>query len=135
MITAALKRKHIKRSAHRRGIECTLTLEDVRWLMSATVCPLCEKPFDENDPERKFTIERTNPNAGYTRKNTIPCCYACNSEKNHKSDCKIVDHAARRLRKAQFAAQELHIETNKRLRLERIAAQALSRDHAQEDAP
>ena len=72
-------------NAEERGIEMTLTLADMRKLMTRKTCGYTKvKLLDDVDSSHphKRTLERKDPTIGYTKANTIACTHACNKLKN-----------------------------------------------------
>ena len=74
-----------KHSAKKRGLDFSLTKEDLRGLILSP-CYYCGE-FGDNFIHREdeiltYTgIDRVNNNFGYTVENTVPCCERCNRAK------------------------------------------------------
>ena len=84
-----------KASAHKRGYNFELTLEQVSEL-SQQVCTYCD-----NSPLQYYSrfpnfiyngIDRVDNNVGYLETNVVPCCYICNKMKNVLTKDEFMEH-------------------------------------------
>lgn len=69
------KLSRIRNSARKRGIECSLTLEDVKDILSKRICFYCGK-----EPEIS-SFDRKDNSIGYQTGNVALCCLNCNNTK------------------------------------------------------
>lgn len=68
-------------SCKSRGISFELTLMECHALLSAKTCYYSGKPFDKNGPGC-LTLERINPDIGYTPENTVAVRSGTNAQKS-----------------------------------------------------
>lgn len=68
---ANLALSRYKKSARVRGLECTLTLEEVKKFLNSS-CSYCECS------NLMMTIDRADNNVGYTPENSVSACIRCN---------------------------------------------------------
>ena len=66
-----------------RRLTCTLTVHDIRDLLSSlNICPCCKRDFDFTEKTRRFpTLDRFDPDIGYEIENIIVICKQCNERK------------------------------------------------------
>ncbi|AGH31852.1 HNH endonuclease [Salicola phage CGphi29] len=92
------------KNAHQRGISFELTLSEMRNLMMRKTCYYTGMVMsDDCDPmaPQKRTLDRIDSEKGYTKGNTVACCFAANALKNAvledpQSICRLsVDHLKR----------------------------------------
>lgn len=73
-------------NAMKRGIEFTLTLSNIRTLMNKKTCHYTGIKLTKNLGEpplfSDITLDRVNPELGYTKGNTVACCHAANQLKS-----------------------------------------------------
>jgi 5-methylcytosine-specific restriction endonuclease McrA len=77
-------RKHLKRRASSKGIECSISADLLRALWYNTPhCPICFAKFSDeiNDP-RARSVDRFDASCGYTPENVDILCRQCNSLKS-----------------------------------------------------
>lgn len=90
MSKAEKKLKSLQASARRRGLKCTLTLEDVQRILDITRCPCCGCTMTiysqqgAAPPKTYHTFSRRNPVLGYTRENTYATCHNCNRQRSRE---------------------------------------------------
>lgn len=79
---AALYLYKVKNAAE-RGIEFTLTISDLKKIISKKSCYFTGRRF-VNDSESidKITLDRIDNQIGYTKDNTVACCFWVNKMKN-----------------------------------------------------
>ncbi len=78
---------HAKQRAKKHGLACTI---DYQWVLAnlPTNCPCCKKEFDLSPPngrgrrDRKPSLDRFDPEQGYTKENTKIICARCNMIKS-----------------------------------------------------
>lgn len=58
--------KHAKSRANQKGLEFDITEEDI---IIPEVCPILNKPFDKNTRRYSYSLDRKDPNKGYTKDN------------------------------------------------------------------
>lgn len=88
-----------KASAARRSLSFTLTFEEFLKLTSLP-CYYCGKPPSNimkniNHSDEDFIyqgIDRENNEVGYTRSNSVPCCFECNKAKGIKSHIEFLSY-------------------------------------------
>lgn len=79
---AALYLYKVKSSAE-RGIDFTLTLNDLKKIISKKTCYFTGRRFvNDSASIDKITLDRLDNSLGYTRENTVACCYWVNQMKN-----------------------------------------------------
>lgn len=78
----ARKFLQLKENASSRGLEFSLTLEDVRDLMHTTYCEYSGVAFDSTSITLKRTVDRINCKRGYVKGNVVACTHAMNCYKN-----------------------------------------------------
>lgn len=78
----ARKFLQLKSGAELRGIEFSLTLENVRDLVRVTHCQYTGVEFNASEEGRKRTIDRVNAKKGYVSGNVVACTHAINCLKN-----------------------------------------------------
>ena len=93
-----------KTGAAEKGLECTLSYNDVKTLIFDT-CYYCGVPpsntykFDSHGPVKYSGIDRVDSEIGYTLDNVVPCCWICNSAKKDFSKGEFIAMALRVARK------------------------------------
>jgi len=88
-----------KRSAKRKGIDFTLSDDDLRKLFKSP-CRYCGrsetntcKGLGKTSGDYDYVgIDRINPFKGYTKSNTAPCCWTCNMMKNTLTEESFLEH-------------------------------------------
>ena len=86
-IDEVVARKYLAKlnNARSRGIEFSLTLADVRAMQLKKTCyytgMLLSDDCNPMDPQKR-TLERLDSSKGYTKENTVACCFAANALKN-----------------------------------------------------
>ena len=68
------------RGAARRRIECSLSPQDYKLLMSRPTCLYHGGPLNLKSGTG-YLLDRINPNCGYSFENVVPCCPVCNDIK------------------------------------------------------
>ena len=66
-----------KKSAKKRNIKFTITLDEYVSIVGNAICIYCNGPL----PETGFSLDRMNNKRGYELDNVVPCCATCNSIK------------------------------------------------------
>lgn len=79
---AEKKLSNIKANAKKRGIVCTLELDDIKSLLSKKRCYYTGVRFDKNSNTRKRSIDRIDNSIGYEPGNVVACCVKINTIKN-----------------------------------------------------
>jgi hypothetical protein len=64
------------RSARKRGIDFSLTVDEFWKIKSAEQCHYCKEPTDD------ITIDRVDNDKGYHADNIVGACYLCNKTKS-----------------------------------------------------
>lgn len=72
----------LKEGANHRGIEFSLTLDDIRKLMHTTHCGYSGVEFDSTSITLKRTVDRIDCKRGYVKGNVVACTHAMNCYKN-----------------------------------------------------
>jgi len=89
-------------NAKKRGVGFSLTLSDMRRLMMRKTCHYTgirmEDDCDPMEPQKR-TLERLDQSKGYSKDNTVACCFAANALKNAVFEDPI---STCRMTKAQF---------------------------------
>jgi hypothetical protein len=67
----------LRRHVRVRGIECSLTLEDVLAIRVGKPCHYCGAEL----PPLMVGLDRIDNGRGYHADNVVPCCYPCNTAK------------------------------------------------------
>lgn len=74
-----------RRRAREAGIPFTLTMEDVRDLLArGWICSYCDSPVGQyagGTRPTSITLDRLISALGYTVRNTVVACHACNAQK------------------------------------------------------
>lgn len=77
-------RKHLKRRARLKGLECAISADDLsRLYFASTACPICRVVYEtgtNNESARSF--DRINSSKGYALGNVAVICRKCNSIKS-----------------------------------------------------
>lgn len=80
----------IKYKANKRGIECTLTYEDLFQFTSIKSCNYCGDPikwlqhnYNKRITSYNYYLDRINSNEGYSAINCCVCCPMCNGVKSN----------------------------------------------------
>lgn len=68
--------------ARKKGIEFSLTIADVRRLLSRKKCHYTEIHFDLSIPQFRPSFDRVDSSKGYTKENVVVCMSAINELKN-----------------------------------------------------
>jgi len=71
------KYSKLKGKAKDRGIEVTITKEDLANVLSSGICDYCKCLL----PESGYSVDRVDNRIGYVRGNCVPCCFSCNTRK------------------------------------------------------
>lgn len=77
----AKKHVDLKNSAESRRIPFSLSLKRTRQLLQQRTCFYTGIVFDEDDPQKKRSIDRVLSDSGYTDTNTVACIVRINSLK------------------------------------------------------
>ena len=87
----SLKRRHsqLKTSSKRRGLECNITEEYYKVLMSEAICHYCHSHIGETSG---YALDRVDNLKGYLTDNVVPCCKLCNVMKNNLSEIDFEEH-------------------------------------------
>ena len=72
--TAGARYRALKKTAQRKGIAVTLTLEQYTAVVYDAVCSYCGNPL----PTIGYGLDRQNHLDGYHIGNVVPCCAKCN---------------------------------------------------------
>jgi hypothetical protein len=67
----------LRGKANSKGIEVTITIEDLEQILSSGKCHYCEHDL----PESGYNVDRLDNRVGYIAVNCVPCCFSCNSRK------------------------------------------------------
>lgn len=73
-----------KYNARKRNLPFTLTFFEFLFLI--------EMPCDYCGATTEIGLDRVNNNKGYTRKNTVSCCYICNFAKYYRTPREFIEH-------------------------------------------
>ena len=100
-----------KISAEKRGIESTLSYEDF-YILKSQDCFYCDIPnffleeysthLHVNTPW--MTLDRKDNSKGYTKENTVACCYLCNRIKSNFFSVEEMRDLAQRYVKPKWSA-------------------------------
>jgi hypothetical protein len=71
----------IHERAGARKLNCTLALRDLKTIFRRKTCYYTGVAFDQNNPDLHPTLDRIDPNLGYTPSNVVLCTYWCNNFK------------------------------------------------------
>jgi len=93
-ITLARRYMSTFESARDRNIEFTLSLSEMRSILSRKVCPYTNEIMtdDDKDPNQK-TLDRIDAARGYVSGNVIACCRKINSLKSNLTSKEILSMA------------------------------------------
>lgn len=71
--------RDVHASARHRGLECTLTLDDIAELRADKPCSYCGDEITSSRPRQPaIGLDRIDNDRGYHRDNVIACCSNCN---------------------------------------------------------
>ena len=76
-----LKGKHVKliAKAKVKGIEVSLTIQELEQILSSGKCHYCGNDL----PESGYSVDRLDNRVGYIAVNCVPCCFSCNARKGY----------------------------------------------------
>jgi 5-methylcytosine-specific restriction endonuclease McrA len=68
----------LKGKAKSKGLEVTITKEDLSAILSSGICHYCQNLLP---PTGGYQVDRLDNRAGYIPGNCVPCCFSCNARK------------------------------------------------------
>jgi len=101
--------ERVRNSAKKRGLECTLTVQDIREIKESPICEYCKAETD------LITLDRLDNDRGYVRGNIVPACYLCNKLKStlpfDMVEMEMIGRAVRRYYKRENKKKVVHEPT------------------------
>jgi hypothetical protein len=73
------KYSKLKGKAKSKGIEVTITQEDLSCILGSGICDYCKNLLPEHGTG--YHVDRIDNRIGYVPGNCVPCCFSCNARK------------------------------------------------------